>query len=112
MEKNLTWSRTEQGAPGARRLSGARYLSFIVLGNLFVVLFGLGTLRLVNAQEASQAYISITFHPGPMWICLTFSFRDFAQYCPAKQPDSIVADFASKIGPQANSAACLLLFCL
>ena len=34
------------------------------------------------------------------------------QYCPAKQPDSIVVDFACKIDPQANSAACLLLFCL
>ena len=55
------------------------YVSSIVLGNVFVALFGIGTLQLVDATKPEHIYLALTFPLGAMWIGLTFSFRDFVQ---------------------------------
>lgn len=55
------------------------YLSSIIVGNIFVTLFGIGVLMLADANNPSNVYFSLTFPLGAMWIGLTFSFRDFVQ---------------------------------
>lgn len=59
--------------------SAGAYVLSIVLGNIFVILFGMGTLMLLKTADPNQVYFSLTFPLGAMWIGLTFSFRDFVQ---------------------------------
>ena len=63
----------------ARWLSAASYVTSIILGNVFVALFGIGTVMLYNTNAPEQVYLSLTFPLGAMWIGLTFSMRDFVQ---------------------------------
>ena len=59
--------------------SAFAYILSILLGNLFVEKFGIGTLSLTSASDPSISYFSLTFPLGALWIGLTFSFRDFMQ---------------------------------
>lgn len=60
-------------------ISALVYVVSIVLGNVFVILFGMGTLMLFSTANPDNIYFSLTFPLGAMWIGLTFSFRDFVQ---------------------------------
>ena len=60
-------------------LVAGAYLLSIILGNVFVMLFGIGTLQLRDAVNPENIYFSLSFPLGTMWIGLTFSFRDFVQ---------------------------------
>lgn len=62
-----------------RWLAAAAYVFSIVLGNVFVSVFGIGTVQLFNTHAPEHVYMSLTFPLGAMWIGLTFSFRDFVQ---------------------------------
>lgn len=63
----------------SRFLSAVAYVTSIILGNLFVALFGIGTLVLYNANAPEHVFFTLTFPLGAMWIGLTFSMRDFVQ---------------------------------
>lgn len=78
-EQNLAWSETMQGTPWQKWSSALLYLVSIILGNVFVILFGIGTLSLGDAFNPDKIYFSVTFPLGALWIGLTFSFRDFVQ---------------------------------
>ena len=65
----------------ARWVSAFLYLGCIVLGNIFVIVFGMGILSLTDAGDPARVYFSLTFPLGALWIGLTFSFRDFVQRC-------------------------------
>lgn len=60
-------------------LSAVAYVGSILLGNIFVLLFGLGSLVLFNTNQPDQVYFSLTFPLGALWIGITFSLRDFVQ---------------------------------
>lgn len=62
-----------------RWLSAVCYVVSIVLGNIFVAVFGIGTLVLYAAANPDHVFFSLTFPLGAMWIGLTFSMRDFVQ---------------------------------
>lgn len=79
MDQELSWSQTTQGTPWQRWSSAILYLCSIALGNLFVIMFGIGTLRLSDAYNPDHVYFALTFPLGAMWVGLTFSFRDFVQ---------------------------------
>lgn len=55
------------------------YILSIILGNIFVTMFGIGTLKLIETHNPEHIWFSLTFPLGAMWIGLTFSFRDFVQ---------------------------------
>ena len=55
------------------------YICSIILGNLFVMWFGIGVLSLADAKNPEVVYFSLVFPLGAMWIGLNFSFRDFVQ---------------------------------
>ena len=79
MEQDLQWAQTMQGTPWQKWSSAVLYLASIALGNIFVILFGIGTLTLADTFHPETVYFSITFPLGALWIGLTFSFRDFVQ---------------------------------
>lgn len=60
-------------------MSATAYVISIILGNVFVVAFGIGTLALYQAGHPENTFFSLTFPLGAMWIGLTFSMRDFVQ---------------------------------
>lgn len=60
-------------------VSAFAYILSILLGNIFVEEFGIGTLSLTSARDPSVSYFSLAFPLGALWIGLTFSFRDFMQ---------------------------------
>ncbi len=62
-----------------RWVSAFCYVGSIILGNVFVAVFGIGTLVLYNANAPEHIFFSLTFPLGAMWIGLTFSIRDFVQ---------------------------------
>ena len=55
------------------------YVASIILGNIFVAVFGIGTLTLYNTNAPEHIYFTLTFPLGAIWIGLTFSIRDFVQ---------------------------------
>lgn len=63
--------------------AGIAYLVSILLGNLFVIWFGVVKLILSPVDFTDPASINpwfiLTFPAGAVWIGLTFSTRDFAQ---------------------------------
>ncbi|MDR2503814.1 MAG: VUT family protein, partial [Deltaproteobacteria bacterium] len=63
----------------ARWVSAFLYLGGILLGNVFVLVFGIVVLSLTDAGDPARVYFSLTFPLGGVWIGLTFSFRDFVQ---------------------------------
>lgn len=77
--QDLAWSQTLTGTPWQKWSSAILYLVSIALGNIFVILFGIGTLTLADTMNPSNVYFSLTFPLGALWIGLTFSFRDFVQ---------------------------------
>lgn len=79
MDRDLAWSQTEQGTTWQKWSSAILYLTSIALGNLFVIMFGIGTLQLFDAHDPSKVYFALSFPLGAMWVGLTFSFRDFVQ---------------------------------
>jgi uncharacterized PurR-regulated membrane protein YhhQ (DUF165 family) len=58
---------------------GFLYLVSIMLGNLFVIWFGIVKLMAVDLHDPTKVWAAITFPAGVVFIGLTFSFRDFAQ---------------------------------
>jgi len=58
---------------------GVLYLLSILLGNLFVIWFGIVKLMAINLHHPEHVWGAITFPAGVVFIGLTFSFRDFAQ---------------------------------
>lgn len=78
-EDSLKWSDTLPGTLWQKWSSAVLYLTSIALGNVFVILFGIGTLTLSDTLNPDHVYLSITFPLGALWIGLTFSFRDFVQ---------------------------------
>lgn len=60
-------------------LSASFYVGSIILGNIFVAIFGIGTLVLYNTNAPDHVFFTLTFPLGAMWIGLTFSMRDFVQ---------------------------------
>lgn len=62
-----------------RWASAFSYVGSIILGNIFVAVFGIGTLVLYNTNAPEHIYFTLTFPLGAMWIGLTFSIRDFVQ---------------------------------
>lgn len=78
-EDSLKWSDTLPGTLWQKWSSAVLYLASIALGNVFVILFGIGTLTLSDTLNPDHVYLSVTFPLGALWIGLTFSFRDFVQ---------------------------------
>ena len=64
-------------------ISGFAYLISILLGNLFVIWFGIIKLGFAKMNFADPAafdpFFMLVFPAGAVWIGLTFSARDFAQ---------------------------------
>ena len=58
---------------------GSLYLLSILLGNLFVIWFGIVKLIAIDLHNPDHIWGAITFPAGVVFIGLTFSFRDFAQ---------------------------------
>lgn len=79
MSHDLSWSQTIPGTRWLKWSSATLYLISIALGNLFVILFGIGTLQLVSVTEPDKVFFAVTFPLGALWVGLTFSFRDFVQ---------------------------------
>lgn len=78
-EDRLKWSDTMPGTAWQKWSSALLYLISIALGNIFVILFGIGTLTLADTMNPENVYFTVTFPLGALWIGLTFSFRDFVQ---------------------------------
>lgn len=62
----------------AKYLSGILYLVSIMLGNLFVIYFGIIDISILD-HISKEALFTIITPAGALWIGLTFSARDFAQ---------------------------------
>lgn len=62
-----------------RWLAALCYVCSIILGNIFVAVFGIGTLVLYSTNNPEHVFFTLTFPLGAMWIGLTFSLRDFVQ---------------------------------
>lgn len=66
----------------AKWLTGFAYLFSILLGNLFVIWFGIVQLALAPVDFVNgpiNPWVVLVFPAGAVWIGLTFSTRDFVQ---------------------------------